>query len=56
MTRIGEDRVERLDIVPAQFRALVTIRPKYACRRCAGAIVQAPAPAPSSRARCRPSG
>jgi transposase len=45
MTRIGEDRVERLDIVPAQFRVLVTIRPKYACRRCAGAILQAPAPA-----------
>ncbi|MFO7856121.1 MAG: IS66 family transposase [Paracoccaceae bacterium] len=45
MTRIGEDRVERLDIVPAQFRALVTIRPKYACRRCAGGITQAPAPA-----------
>lgn len=45
MTRIGEDRVERLDIVPAQFRVLATIRPKYACRRCAGAIAQAPAPA-----------
>lgn len=45
MTRIGEDRVKRLDIVPAQFRALVTIRPKYACRRCARAIAQAPAPA-----------
>jgi len=45
MTRIGEDRVERLDVIPAQFRALVTIRPKYACRRCAGAITQAPAPA-----------
>ena len=45
MTRIGEDRVERLDVIPAQFRALVTIRPKYACRRCAGAVAQAPAPA-----------
>jgi transposase len=45
MARFGEDRVERLDVVPAQFRALVTIRPKYACRRCAGAVVQAPAPA-----------
>src|ERR1700726_2616563 len=31
--RIGEDRSERLDIVPAQFRVLVTIRPKYACRK-----------------------
>lgn len=45
MARIGEDRSERLDIVPAQFRAIVTIRPKYACRRCAGAVAQAPAPA-----------
>ena len=36
---------ERLDIVPAQFRVLVTIRPKYACRRCEDSVVQAPAPA-----------
>jgi transposase len=43
--RIGEDVAERLDIVPAQFRVLVTRRPKYACRACEGAIVQAPAPA-----------
>ncbi len=45
MARIGENRVERLDVIPAQFRALVTIRPKYACRRCAGPVAQAPAPA-----------
>ena len=45
MTRIGEDRSERLDIVPAQFRVLVTIRPKYACRICSAAVMQAPAPA-----------
>ncbi len=31
MVRIGEDRSERLDITPAQFRVLVTIRPRYAC-------------------------
>ncbi|CAJ0855570.1 hypothetical protein AMST5_00865 [freshwater sediment metagenome] len=43
--RIGEDVSERLDVVPAQFRVLVTRRPKYACRACEGAIVQAPAPA-----------
>src|SRR4051812_45253622 len=43
--RIGEDRSERLDIVPAQFRVLVTIRPKYACRQCVDGVVQAPAPA-----------
>ena len=27
MARIGEDRSERLDIIPAQLRAIVTIRP-----------------------------
>jgi len=41
---IGEDVAERLDVVPAQFRVLVTRRPKYACRACEGAVVQAPAP------------
>ncbi len=40
---IGEDVSERLDIVPAQFRVIVTRRPKYACRSCEGGIVQAPA-------------
>ena len=44
MTRIGEDVSRRLDVIPAQFRVLVTRRPKYACRRCAGAIMQAHAP------------
>ena len=44
MTRIGEDVSERLDVIPAQFRVLVTRRPKYACRRCSGAVVQAHAP------------
>ncbi len=39
----GEDVSERLDIVPAQFRVLVTRRPKYACRSCEAGIVQAPA-------------
>ncbi|OWY17142.1 IS66 family transposase, partial [Thioclava sp. JM3] len=34
MHKIGEDRTERLDIVPAQLRVLVTVRPKYACRAC----------------------
>ena len=40
---IGEDVSERLDIVPAQFRVIVTRRPKYACRFCEAGIVQAPA-------------
>jgi transposase len=43
--RIGEDVAERLDLVPAQFRVLVVRRPKYACRACEEAVVQAPAPA-----------
>jgi len=42
---IGEDVTERLDIVPAQFRVIVTRRPKYACRSCTDGVVQAPAPA-----------
>lgn len=45
MARIGEDRTERLDIVPAQLRVIVTVRPKYACRACEQGVTQAPAPA-----------
>ena len=41
---IGEEKSERLDVIPAQHRILVTRRPKYGCRSCAGAVVQAPAP------------
>jgi transposase len=42
--KIGEDVSERLDVVPAQFRVLVIRRPRYACRACEDAFVQAPAP------------
>ena len=45
MVRIGEDRTERLDIVPAQLRVIVTVRPKYACRVCEEGVTQARAPA-----------
>jgi transposase len=45
MHRIGEDVAERLDVIPAQFRVIVTRRPKYGCRACESAVVQAPAPA-----------
>ena len=45
MTVIGEDSSERLDVIPAQFRVIVTRRPKFACRACAGTVVQLPAPA-----------
>ena len=40
---IGEDVSERLDVVPSQFRVIVTRRPKYACRDCENGIVQAAA-------------
>lgn len=43
MVVIGEDRSERLDVIPAQFRVLVTRRPKLACRACDGVVLQAPA-------------
>ena len=42
---IGEDVSERLDVIPAQFRVIVTRRPKYACRGCTDGVAQAPAPA-----------
>ncbi|TAV82183.1 IS66 family transposase [Rhizobium leguminosarum] len=42
---IGEDVSERLDVVPAQLRVIVTRRPKYACRACTDGVLQAPAPA-----------
>jgi transposase len=45
MTVIGEDSSERLDVIPVQYRVIVTKRPKFACRSCAGTVVQAPAPA-----------
>ena len=44
MHRIGEDRNERLDIIPAQCRVIVTVRPKYACRVCTDGVTQAPTP------------
>ena len=42
MHKIGEVRTERLDIVPAQCRVIVTVRPKYACRTCTDGVTQAP--------------
>ncbi len=43
--QIGEDVSERLDVVPTTFRVLATRRPRYGCRSCESAVVQAPAPA-----------
>jgi transposase len=45
MVEIGCDTAERFDVIPVQFRALVTKRPKFACRACSGVVVQALAPA-----------
>jgi transposase len=45
LVEIGVDAAERLDVIPAQFRVIVTKRPKLACRACAGVVLQAPAPA-----------
>jgi len=38
---IGDDVSERLDVVPAQFRVIVTRRPKYACRSYTDSVAQA---------------
>jgi transposase len=42
--RIGEDVSEMLDIVPAIIRVKRIRRPRYGCRSCESAVVQAPAP------------
>jgi transposase len=42
--QIGEDQAEMLDYVPAQFRVRLIRRPRYGCRACENAVVQAPAP------------
>src|SRR3712207_3593592 len=43
---IGEDTSEMLDIVPARLRVKMIRRPRYGCRSCGEAVVQAPAPEP----------
>jgi transposase len=45
MVRIGEDKTERLDQIPACYQVIVTIRPKYACPKGRTGVVQAKAPA-----------
>ncbi len=44
LVEIGVDAAERLDVIPAQFRVIVTKRPKLACRACPGVVLQEPAP------------
>ncbi len=50
LSRIGEERCEKLDYIPAQVQVIRHIRPKYACRRCEGVDDTGPtvriAPAP----------
>jgi len=45
MVRIGEDRTERLDYIPARYQVIVSVRPKYACPKGRTGVVQAKAPA-----------
>src|SRR3954464_14671864 len=45
LVEIGIDAAERLDVIPAQFRVVVTKGAKLACRACPGVVLQAPAPA-----------
>ena len=45
LVEIGTDAAERVDVIPARFRVVVTKRPKLACRACAGVVLQVPAPA-----------
>ena len=45
MVKIGEDRSERLDIIPARYQVIVTIRPRYACPKGRTGVLQAAAPA-----------
>jgi transposase len=45
LVEIGVDASERLDVIPARFRVIVTRRPKLACRACTGVVLQAQAPA-----------
>ncbi|MBP2312961.1 transposase [Azospirillum soli] len=45
---MGEDRARQLEYVPAHFKVVEHVRPKFSCRRCE-AITQAPAALPIER-------
>ena len=54
--KLGEDVSERLDMIPARFKVIVTRRPKYTCRECDGEVAQAPRssarpPSPGDKSR-----
>ncbi len=42
--RIGEERSSQLEHVPASFKVIETVRPKYACSRCKDGVTVALAP------------
>ncbi|MBL4631350.1 MAG: IS66 family transposase [Paraglaciecola sp.] len=47
--KIGEDKSEKLEFIPAKVKVIETVRPKYACRACekdgiSNSIKQAPVP------------
>jgi transposase len=44
MARIGEERSEEIEIVPATVEVIEHVRPKYACPRCREGVRIAPAP------------
>ncbi|MET4038059.1 IS66 family transposase zinc-finger binding domain-containing protein [Bradyrhizobium sp. JR19.8] len=44
LVEIGSDESQRLDVVPVQYRVIVTRRPKLACRACHGVVLQHAAP------------
>jgi transposase len=44
LVEIGHDESQRLDVVPVQYRVIVTRRPKLACRACHGVVLQHAAP------------
>src|SRR3546814_2044061 len=41
---IDSDISSRLDVIPVQYRVIVTSRPRMACRACSDGVFQAPAP------------
>lgn len=54
LRRLGEDVTELLEYVPASFKVIRHVRPKFSCRRCE-AITQAPMPSlPIERGRPGP--
>jgi transposase len=54
LRRLGEDATEVLEFVPASFKVIRHVRPKFSCRKCE-AITQAPMPSlPIERGRPGP--